>query len=429
VASIEFVNHASYIVDHGQIRLLCDPWLDGAAFDFGWDLLAETRFSYEQFHHITHIWFSHEHPDHFSPPNINRIPEKARADITVLYQNSIDHKVCNYCRKLGFKRVIEMNPGDWLHLDEKLAILCEPHDNGDSWLAIRSPQLSLLNLNDCVINTTRECRNILKKVGPVDVLATQFSYANWVGNVGDRVAMTAAARDKLEWVKTQVLTLTPKYVMPFASFTYFSHEDNYSLNEGMNKIDTVAEFIRSETRAEPVVLYPGDRWNLSNQSPPDCEYALRRYAEDYDRVQRDGFRHRSRQVTIEKLLEHGSAFVENFRVKNGALVNFLPSATIFLEDHGQSLILSSRGLRRASRDRNSCDLVCKSDALDYCFLSEFGGRTLDINGRFQVPKAGHYWKFKMYTTLANFNNRGEGLTEVVKIAYHRGRKKLCRLGC
>jgi hypothetical protein len=260
-------------------------------------------------------------------------------------------------------------------------------------------------------------------VGTVDVLATQFSYANWVGNVGDPGSLAAAAREKLEWVKTQVLSIKPRYVLPFASFSYFSHEDNYYLNQGANKIATVVDFLHRETPAEPVVLYPGDRWSLSN-SPPACPAALERYADDYDRVQRHGFRHRSSPIGLEKLLEHGNAFAANLRAKNGPLVSLLPAVAIFVEDHGQSLLLSPAGVRRVVREPNRCDLVCKSDALDYCFLSEWGGRTLDINGRFQAPKAGHYAKFKAYTTLANFNNRGEGVRQVVRTAYRRGRKKL-----
>lgn len=427
VTNIEFVNHSSYILAHGQVRLICDPWLEGPVFDNGWDLLAETRFSYDRFRSLTHIWFSHEHPDHFSPPNISKIPQDIRSRITVLYQSSIDKKVFNYCRELGFGRVVEMKPDEWHHLGEDLQAHCEPHDNGDSWLAVRSPNFCFLNLNDCVVTSTKECQRISQKVGKVDILATQFSYANRVGNAGDRGAMEAAARQRLAWVKTQILAFKPKYAIPFASFSYFSHEDNWYLNDGMNKIGPVTGFIRGETQAEPVVLYPGDCWNLNDEGPYDCERAIRRYAENYERVRREGFRHRSRQVAMDKLLEHGNAFVKKLGSKNSKLTYLLlPSVTIFLEDHAQALTLSLLGLSLVSRDRNDCDLVCKSDALDYCFLWEWGGRTLDINGRFHVPEGGQYWKFKTYATLASFNNRGEGLQETLKTVQRRVFKKLGR---
>ena len=87
---LEFVNHASYILDASKqgVRLLTDPWLEGNAFNNGWGLLAKTTFRYEDFGSITHLWFSHEHPDHFSPPNLKKIPEDARKKITVLFQKT-----------------------------------------------------------------------------------------------------------------------------------------------------------------------------------------------------------------------------------------------------------------------------------------------------------------------------------------------------
>jgi hypothetical protein len=241
-----------------------------------------------------------------------------------------------------------------------------------------------------------------------------------VGNAGDRRAMEAAAKQKLGWMKTQILSFKPKHVLPFASFSYFSHQDNWYLNEGMNRIGPVTDFIRHNTAAEPVVLYPGDCWEFSDSGAYDCSRALERYAQDYERVQREGYPHKSRKVSLEKLLEHGNAFAKKLRLRNGALVSvLLPPATIFLQDHNQAVCLSLRGLRSVSRDKEDCDLICNSDALDYCFLWEWGGRTLDINGRFDVPAHGQYWRFKMYATLASFNSRGEGLKETVRTVQRR----------
>ena len=35
---IEFVNHASFIVSHDNVKLLIDPWIEGTAFYDGWDI-------------------------------------------------------------------------------------------------------------------------------------------------------------------------------------------------------------------------------------------------------------------------------------------------------------------------------------------------------------------------------------------------------
>jgi hypothetical protein len=237
--------------------------------------------------------------------------------------------------------------------------------------------------------------------------------------------MGKAAREKLDWVRTQVRAFEPAYVIPFASFSYFSHEDNWYLNEAVNRVGSAAELILSQTDAQAIVLYPGDHWNPRDDTPYDSESALDRYDEDYDRVRREGFRHRSRQVDLEQVIQHGNAFVELLRSRNSAFVSMaLPTVSIFLLDLDLALTLSSRGLSAASREPDACDLVCKSDALDYCFLWDWGGRTLDINGRFYVPEGGQYWKFRIYAALSSFNSRGEGIRETVKTLQRRVLKRI-----
>src|SRR5205823_15052942 len=94
---IRWVNHASYVPTARDVRLITDPWLFGSAFNNGWDLISEAKFSLDDFREITHIWFSHEHPDHFAPPVLKAIDPAVRANITVLFQETKDHKVLDFC--------------------------------------------------------------------------------------------------------------------------------------------------------------------------------------------------------------------------------------------------------------------------------------------------------------------------------------------
>jgi L-ascorbate metabolism protein UlaG (beta-lactamase superfamily) len=131
---IEWVNHASFIFKYDNVSLITDPWFEGTAFDNGWALLAAQNFSIEKFAGITHIWFSHEHPDHFSPPNLNKIPQAFRKNITVLFQSTTDRKVAAYCSKAGFKAVIELPTSQYVALSDKVSVKCNPFTDGDSWL-------------------------------------------------------------------------------------------------------------------------------------------------------------------------------------------------------------------------------------------------------------------------------------------------------
>src|SRR5262249_41936454 len=51
---IEFVNHASFLVEYDDVRLLVDPWLEGRIFNNGWDLITKTSFTFDDFARVTH---------------------------------------------------------------------------------------------------------------------------------------------------------------------------------------------------------------------------------------------------------------------------------------------------------------------------------------------------------------------------------------
>ena len=158
---LTWVNHASFIVESGDVRLICDPWMEGRVFNQSWELLAKTVFTCEDFSKISHLWFSHEHPDHFFPPNIMKIPVKFRKQITVLYQKTIDGKVKEFCRNAGFRRIIEMSGGVEYRLGEDFSVINDKMRNDtDSWLLIRTGGATILNVNDCVFRKAAEMKKI-----------------------------------------------------------------------------------------------------------------------------------------------------------------------------------------------------------------------------------------------------------------------------
>ena len=40
---LTWVNHASFMLELGNYHLICDPWIEGSAFNNGWNLLAPRR--------------------------------------------------------------------------------------------------------------------------------------------------------------------------------------------------------------------------------------------------------------------------------------------------------------------------------------------------------------------------------------------------
>ncbi len=414
---LEFVNHASLVVDTGGVRLISDPWLEGMVFNNGWVHLSRTAFSWEDFRDITHIWFSHEHPDHFFPPNVKKIPPDCRRNITVLYRATRDRRVVDFCSGLGFKEIRELPMAEWVELAPGVAIQCDTYGE-DSWLCIKTPEGTLLNLNDCEMASTEDMQEIAAKVGTVDVLATQFSYASWAGS--EPAARSSAARAILKRVQTQAEVVRPRYLIPFASFVWFCHEENYYMNQQANRIEDAARFISGNTGAEPVVLYPGDSWQVGE--PHSHQAALERYEQDYEAVaeRRPEDLSKSDPVSSESLAEAAESFWQRLgevadsvplrlylallshklRQRRGrrgdgssrlgralaALLLRLEPAHLHLSDQSVSYRMDLRqGLRPSDRAADDCDIILSSDSLAYCFRRDWGSETLEVNGRFRVP--------------------------------------------
>ena len=161
---VTFVNHASVIFSHKDIRLITDPWIFGSAFNNGWILLSESKFKIEDFENITHIWFSHEHPDHFHIAVLNKIPEDLRKKITILFQDTLDHRVAKKCMQLKFKTIIEMKPNEFIKLNDDFKIKCVPNGTYDSWFYAEIGDNKILNINDCMVDSISQAKIIKKNI-------------------------------------------------------------------------------------------------------------------------------------------------------------------------------------------------------------------------------------------------------------------------
>lgn len=444
---IEFVNHSSFVIEAVGVRLLADPWIEGRVFNDGWELLAPTAMRYEDFARITHIWFSHEHPDHFFPPNLKKIAPEHRAEIVVLYQATVDRKVVAFCRELGFRDVVELEPGKALELAPGFSVLNRPLGTqwaGDSWLFVKTPSGTVLNINDCGVGKA-EAERIAAEVGPVDLLATQFSYAAWQGNPEATERRRANAREVIDDVLEQVDVLAPRHVLPFASFVWFSAEDNFYLNRDMNKIRDVRDLLERRTAAQPVVLYPGDHWTLGEAH--DSEKAIKRWeacvAEIGDPERRpvvrrapvdpaelvalsQGFRARllgvSSPILVRLYLAYDSyrnerAFgVGRWRGFARVAAGFVRPVRVYCTDLGAAFSFSLAGALEPAGGADA-DVHLTSAALAFVFRFPWGGETLQINGCFRESPKGESappWSYPnrlfLYTRLARRVDLGYRLT-------------------
>ena len=277
----KFIGHSSILIESGKDKILCDPWYTGTAFNDGWKLLSEPKTDINDLD-FNYIWYSHEHPDHFSVVDIKKIDKEKRKNITVLFQETIDNKVKDFCIKNDFK-VKELEPFKAVKLSDSLEII-NGTDGFDSWLCVKDSEKTILNLNDCRLDDVDELNKVKDKIGNIDALYTQFGYANWAGNPGDTKGPKIGRRIVESQLKNQIDVLKPRVVVPFASFVWFCHEENTFWNDLSIGIRESYDFL-SNISDKVHVFYPGDEWMVGEDWNTDPQWWNEQVIRDWETIQ------------------------------------------------------------------------------------------------------------------------------------------------
>ena len=407
---IEFVNHASVKVHTPDAVILTDPWYDGSVFNDGWDLLVSGPHDIEALlDDVTHIWVSHEHPDHFSPTFFSRLSHAQKNKLTVLFQETRDRRVASFLEKKGF-RLEEMRDGETQKIGQHTELICGKSGFYDSYLYVSDGHRSLVNLNDCPMSDEAELVKLKSKLGAVDVLLTQFSYAAWKGGRDNQAFRDAAAHDKLTTMATQATALDAKAIIPFASFVYFSNEENDYLNQGINTPDDV---IADQSRhgAQVVVMKPGEMWEVG--SAHSNEAALEFWRGQYESVPSRPRRAPVASVTVDALKQAFEAYRKQVFKDNSYSIAFLARHNPFLRgflpvrvlltDLNQVIEVSVMdGFEVVQGDH---DVSMHSSSLKFIFDNSFGFDTLTVNGRFEASADG-FSKLTRSFAIGSLNGMG-----------------------
>tara|TARA_B100000586_G_C20032685_1_gene393986 strand:- start:42 stop:1022 length:981 start_codon:yes stop_codon:yes gene_type:complete len=267
----------------------------------------------------------------------------------------------------------------------------------DSWLLYEANDFKLLNINDCVITNKKLCESVKKTTGEVDVLMSQFSYANWKGNPDDKKIREKYAREKLNRIKFQTEIFSPKHTIPFASFVYFSHDENKYMNDSINTISTAHKYINNNTDSESIVMYPGDIWDF--ESKFNSEKSIKLYDKVYSQVSNLNYRSLSTTVSEKELLEASKKYLSSLNTNNSSLAmnmyRYIPffgakNITIKLFDTKKYYQFGwSKGLIPLSNSGSNPDIEMSSESLLYVLSYPWGFGTLMVNGRFRSKDLVH----------------------------------------
>ena len=303
MSNFEFINHSCIILSHNNVSLAMDPWIEGSVFNNSWNLLAKTpNKSIETLKRSQFVWFSHEHPDHFNPPNLKIFSENNN----FLFQKTIDGRVVKFLRKIS-PNVKEINFKETLQLSKNFVIEVIPFQYLDSMLIVKIDNLTILNINDCDIKNDFQLKFIKQRTGPIDIILIQFSYAIGKSNKNNKNEREKWSADILKRLSANIKFLNPKTVIPFASFCYFSKYDNFYMNDSVNKIDKTIDFLsRENPDTKFLSFYPGDTWDLkssfSNQDSFD------KYNKDYEKIKALTFEEQT--IDFNFLKESSNRFID-----------------------------------------------------------------------------------------------------------------------
>ena len=404
---LTFLNHSSFIIECDGYKVLVDPYIFGSAFNNGWNLLKEVNHD-KQLEKITHIVFSHEHPDHFSIPFLKKIKD-LRSSITVLYQETFDKRVKKFCENLNYN-FIEIKNNTEIELSKNFKIIIGKVPFYDSWINFQVFNKNILNVNDCVlenIDLVYKIKRILNK--KIDVLFTQFSYANFI----EEDQQKELAKKQLEKIKIQDHVFKPSYIVPFASFIYFSNKENKFMNKNINTLNNTLDFLTSNCKARTIILKPNEEWNFENK---DNNNSIKFWEEIYNNIEKLKYYPPEKSKSIDELDKEQREYLIKVKDRNNKFliyiltkINFFPELIIYLTDLNQFFSFNLiNGLNKLKNNDYKNFISLNSNSLFFIFKFDYGLDTLLINARMKCNK-NYLKKVIRCFILGSLNNTGRYL--------------------
>jgi UDP-MurNAc hydroxylase len=283
MTTVQFLSHASALVRSAESTMIMDPWLIGSCYwRSWWNYPPIERSSIDQLK-VDAIYITHVHWDHWHGPSLKKLFSK---DTLIITHDEPNKRSVNDLKAIGFKNIKLLKHGETFEFGD---IKITPYQFGlflnDSALVVETPEMKLLNANDCKI-AGAALRSILKRHGPFDFALRSHSSAN------DRVCYSLESGDysfddKDHYSRSFALfmeAVKPKYAVPFASNHCHLHKDVYSMNNLVNDPFKLERYLTENKLLKDVelkIMLSGDSW--SSESGFDINPENRKYFESKEK--------------------------------------------------------------------------------------------------------------------------------------------------
>ena len=378
---IRLIAHASVLIEGDGFTLLTDPWFAGTAFNESWGLIEEPSPDELQttLDGVTHLYISHEHPDHFHIPTLRALPARLKTEGVVIVQELHDGRMTDALHHFGFKHILPIRHRQTFDLGRATGYLYQVAPV-DSALAVIDRSGTILNLNDTDLSKS-DVRRIQGDVGAAHVLLNQFSIATYGG--GDLGSLDKYADEVISAMIFEHRSFEAEVTIPFASYSYFRTCENYWINEHRNSVAKAAQKLDA-AGCRSVVLAPNETWIIRTAHDNSAALAYWQAAEA-NLPEPSPLRIVSPQTLLNSAQECHGRLIEHF---GEMTLRPIGAIRFWVSDLDSVVTFSAKGVSLSSDAREEdCDVSASADALCFAFGNSFGMQTLSISGRMKVHRS------------------------------------------
>jgi UDP-MurNAc hydroxylase len=246
---IQYLGHAGFIVETKQSRILIDPWFY-AAFFGSWFPYPNNRSLLETVikEHFDYLYISHTHEDHFDKKFLLQFVENHK-DIEIICPKYRSKALRRKLKEVGFNNIVEVGHRETYATEKiKATIYLDVSHKEDSGILIEGDGTKFLDLNDCNTMLSELPTN-------VDVLAAQFSGAQWYPNCYDyspdvmQEKTQAMCNDLLQTLVKKISVTKPKCYIPCAGPACFLDPKLQHFNDGTKTIFPTWDLVKDKFKA------------------------------------------------------------------------------------------------------------------------------------------------------------------------------------
>lgn len=398
---IKLISHACLQISGKDFSILCDPWLIKTAFNDGWALWPEPDLKNIDYNSVTHIWISHEHPDHLHFPSLKMLAEKINTGkVDILFQKTNSDKVFSALRNFGFKKFKSLKHLKKYSITKELEIFIYAHRHLDSSLGIIYNKVNkILNINDTELNDN-DCNIILNTFGKFPVLFNQFSLAGYDGII-DKKRLKKAKLDVLNKTVIHHKNLKAELTIPFASFIYFCCEDNKFMNDYANSVFDFKKVFENEN-LNFSIIQPNSNYIYFN------DIVQTNHLNAFERL------YETQPQTISSIYSKSlkdceEVFIERTKkwkeLTNIFIYKRLKKLNVYFMDHKQGGVfdfVNNTVLYDDRINQKNCNLKINSQPFHFAFSTPFGIQTLGVSCRYSFVNYPKSWKLiRVISSLSN----------------------------